>query len=274
MLPEHSPAAATRLHRLVRERFRLQLTDCRPPHEVGGLLRLAHSRGYPAFDDFLDLVEEDRTGKLAFEVVNRLGATVGEFQPARIHLDLLRRELLPTWEEGRRKGRVLRFWVPGCGTGGDVWLLACELDERLGPAAAECVSILGTDCSAQALTTAMEGVYDDDSLRRLPCDLRTRCFDEADSQNWCVADRLRGLVRFRRHSSAARLPIVTHGLDAVFCAGALRYLDPETRRAVVRRYAEVLRPGGWLLTGGVDLCGAVLDGHQVHPGVYRRPRCD
>ena len=78
------------------------------------------------------------------------------------------------------------------------------------------------------------------------------------------------MVEFRRLNLLEPDSHVGH-FPIIFCRNVMIYFDKPTQQRVVRRLAECLEPGGYLLTGHAEsLTGIEHDLRYVQPAVYRR----
>jgi chemotaxis protein methyltransferase CheR len=63
-----------------------------------------------------------------------------------------------------------------------------------------------------------------------------------------VAEGLRDLIRFRRLNLIEDWPF--RGLfDVIFCRNVMIYFDSPTKARLLERFAERIKPGGWLYIG-------------------------
>lgn len=143
----------------------------------------------------------------------------------------------------------LSIWSAGCATGEEAYSVAIALLEAGRAGAGD--RVLATDVSERALAAAREGVYGVRSLRKLPAALAQRWLEGAGERR--VRPEPRALVTFARHNLVAAEPAPGGPFDVVLCRNVLIYFDGRTARAVVRRLAEALAPGGTLVLGPVEL---------------------
>lgn len=158
---------------------------------------------------------------------------------------------------------AIRVWSVGCATGEEPYSLALLAAEELGPGSPR-VDVLGTDISAAALAAAAVGWYRERAVRGLDPALRARYLAHQGDGSYLVGDKLRKLVRFRRHN-LVRDPVPPSGearFDLITCRNVLIYFE----RAVADRMAELLssalRPGGKLLLGAADTLQRTV---RIHP---------
>ena len=128
------------------------------------------------------------------------------------------------------------------------------------------------DVSARALARAEAGVYGARATRNLPAALAGRWFHPA-GEGVRVDPRLARRLRFERHNLLDQPP--GQNFDAVVCRNVLIYFDPEVAAAALRRLADAVAPGGFLLLGPVELplaSGLDLEWlHRAGATLLRRP---
>jgi len=268
MLPSLSQDAFARLAALLHHHFHLEL-HAHKAHLVHSRLgRMVQELGYESYDGWLDFVEGDSTGEALSELVNRLTTNVTWFNREPESFALVRDTLLPEWER-KRPGQELHAWVAGCATGEEAWMLAIVLQESLGDGARR-AGLLATDISRRALEHARQGIYEGSSLKRLPDDLRDKHFTPAPEGHWRVGDHLRGLVHIHRLNLNQPAFSFNAPMDLIFCRNVMMYFDVGSRQALVRRFHDALRPGGWLVIGQAERLEATQGWASVGRAVYRR----
>lgn len=82
---------------------------------------------------------------------------------------------------------------------------------------------------------------------------------------------LRSRVQFRQINLNAALPGGLGNFDLILLRNVMIYFQQETRRQVVQRIVQQLRPGGYLFVGHSESLNGIAAGLQpVRPSVYRR----
>ena len=214
------------------------------------------------------LARMGRSGTTSFaDYFRRLGSSLeeGEFQEL---LDLitiretyffrdqaqfmaLERYVLPELLKTRAgTGEPLRIWSAGCSTGEEPYSIAMVLAESLAGAACPPPYILATDVSRGALEAARRGIYGERSLRSTPEPYRGRFFTR-EGETYILNAAIKGMVDFRPLNLMST-PYPTAdgaGWDVIFCRNVTIYFKPESTKAVVRRFYEILGEGGYLFTG-------------------------
>ncbi|HRP95054.1 MAG TPA: protein-glutamate O-methyltransferase CheR [Rhodocyclaceae bacterium] len=183
------------------------------------------------------------------------------------HFDYLAEHVLPH----ARPRQPLRVWSAACSSGEEAYSAAMVLMDKLGASAPW--EVVGTDISQAVLARARGGIYGMERLHGLPKDyLRRFCLrgigDKAGTL--LVEPGLRTRVRFAHANLKGDLKGLGE-FDVVFLRNVLIYFAPPTKRNVVRRVLQQLKPGGWFFIGHSEsLNGLDMPLKPVQPAVYRR----
>jgi chemotaxis protein methyltransferase CheR len=148
---------------------------------------------------------------------------------------------------------TIRAWSAGCASGEEAYTLALLAAEAFAPEQPP-VDVLGTDISGAALAAAAAGRYHERAVRGLEPPLRRRYLGRQADGSYLVGERLRGLVRLRRHN-LARDPIPPAGeagFDLITCRNVLIYFDERTVSQVIESLQRSLRPDSMLMLGAAD----------------------
>lgn len=161
---------------------------------------------------------------------------------------------------------TIRVWSAGCASGEEAYSLALLATEAFAPAPAP-VEILGTDISGAALAAAAAGRYRERAVRALDASLRRRYLHRQADGRYLAGDRLRSLVRFRRHNLARdqKLPGGEAGFDLITCRNVLIYFEAPLAERVITALDRSLRPGGVLMLGAADALTRTVSGPAARP---------
>jgi chemotaxis protein methyltransferase CheR len=146
----------------------------------------------------------------------------------------------------------VRIWVAACATGEEAYSLAMLASEALGHVKVP-LTVLATDISADALRRAERGRYSKRSMQNVDAELRERYFTR-DGRHHLVGERLRSLVRFRRHNliQDPAPPLGEGAFDLITCRNVMIYFDPPTVEGVIGGLEGALRPQAQLILGAAD----------------------
>lgn len=164
--------------------------------------------------------------------------------------DALRLDVLPALAAARARTRSLTLWSAACSSGQEPYTMAIMLLEHFPELASWPVRIIATDFSEKVLAKAREGRYSQmDVNRGLPAHLLVKYFVRA-GLDWVISDRVRNMVEFKRVNLLdASYPVTP---DVVFLRNVLIYFDTPTKRTILERLRQVLRPDGALFLGGSE----------------------
>jgi len=246
---------------------------CLPPGKEGLVRsRLSHrlrALGLAGFDEYLAYLERDTSGAELVQMVDAICTNKTSFFRENAHFELLQRTILPRL--AARDGAI-RIWSAGCSSGQEPYTIAIVVREVLDDQHLVRARILATDLSTKILRRAREAVYPHDELRDVPPVLTPRHFVIADAgtRTFRVSDATRSLVKIARLNLMGEWPM-RGPFDVVFCRNVMIYFDRATQERLVRRFAALLAPGGWLLVGHSESLTALQHGlRYVQPAVYQK----
>jgi len=223
--------------------------------------------GLGGFEEYVDLVRKDRTGKELLVMIDLLTTNKTSFFREPAHFAFLRETVIPSVRPGR-----FRIWSAACSSGEEPYSIAIELLEDLRGGGWD-PRILATDISPSILALARRGIYRGDQLEDVPPPLRKKYFrpaPEAGEDRWSVVPAVRALVRFARLNLMDPWPM-KGPFDVIFCRNVMIYFDKPTQARLVARFHDLLRPGGWLFVGHSESLTNVDHPYEyVQPAVYRR----
>lgn len=167
-----------------------------------------------------------------------------------------------------------RLWSAGCSSGEETWSLVLTL---LGEDAAEGrrlikrdLRVLASDLSHRVLRKAESARYPLSETKDVPPVLRKNWLTTAGDEVAVGVDA-RSLVRFRELNLLGEWPM-RQPFDVIFCRNVMIYFDQPTKDRLVERFAQMLRPGGFLYIGHSErIAGpATRLFDLVGPTIYQR----
>ncbi len=145
--------------------------------------------------------------------------------------------------------RVAWVWSIGCSTGEEPYSLAMLLAEH-----GIVARILATDINRRALRHALDGVYPERSMARVPPAMRARYFESAGPGRVRARPNIRRLVTFELHNIAEsqQPPRGWTQFDGVVCRNVLMFLDRRRAISVIAGITATCRPGGYMIVGSIE----------------------
>jgi chemotaxis protein methyltransferase CheR len=208
-----------------------------------------------------ELVRRLRNGepRLRHDVVEAVATNETTFFRDVHPFDALRDVLIPE-VLAANGGRSLALWSAAASTGQEAYSLAMLVRDHF-PHVPN-VTILGTDFAADVLARARIGRFSQLEVNRgLPARLLVKHFVR-EGREWQLSDDIRRMVRFRQLNLAQPITGLP-AIDIVFLRNVLIYFDVSTKGQVLRRVANVLRPGGYLFLGGSETTYGIDDSFEL-----------
>ena len=173
----------------------------------------------------------------------------------------LRKNVLPQLVRSAG-GRSLRFWVPGCATGEEVYSIGILLEEVLresGEINLPC-RFFATDLDRRATEIAGQGIYPESIAADIPPDLLEKYFTR-HGDNYQICRTVRERIVFAKHNLLKDPPFTR--IDFVSCRNVLIYLQPAAQQRVLSILHYALRPDGVLALGLSESLGDLQNDFEM-----------
>ncbi len=169
------------------------------------------------------------------------------------HLNLLVDRLAPALLAKAGNGEPIRILSLGCSTGEEPYSIAIALHERYGDHAEHLFRITAGDVDETALDRARAAVYGPFAFRALPAEIRDRWFSAVDETHRRLDDRIRRQVDLISWNLLApAYPTALQRQDVIFFRNVSIYFDTATRKWVMARLRDLLKPQGHLIVGAAE----------------------
>lgn len=234
------------------------------------LTRRLRALGLGCFEDYVKYLESGRDCGEMTQMIDSLTTNKTSFFRESSHFDFLCKDLLPKIVE---RGNKLRIWSAGCSSGEEPYTLGLLLCEEIPSIASFDARILATDISTRVLEKAGEAIYSQETVADVPGVMLTKYFDCVQSgphRTYQVKQSVRSLVRLARLNLMDSWPM-KGPFDAIFCRNVMIYFDKPTQQQLIKRFYDMLAPGGHLFVGHSEsLTSAVHQFRYVQPAVYAK----
>ena len=253
-----------KLSRMIYSIAGIHMTEAKKPLISGRLYkRLRHHR-LLSYVDYVALLERDRNElKIA---VDLLTTNETHFFREPKHFAYMQNVIVPAIN----RNRIFRCWSAASSSGQEAYSLAMLLHDQLGNSGWE---IFGSDISSKVVEVARSALYPIKLAEEIPPQyLKTYCLKGIGPHEgmFKIDPLLMNKVRFDNINLNERLPDVGM-FDVIFLRNILIYFQQETKRAVVSRLLEKLKPGGYLIIGHSEtLYGIFAELQPLAPSIYRK----
>ena len=237
------------------ERFNLDFGPYKPENVARRIARRQHLRGCATIDEYYQELQNDP--ELGDELLSDLLIGVTSFYRDPQAIAMLRSLVIAPLVQDSKPGSPLRIWVPGCASGEEAYTIAIELAEAIRQSKLNCqFRIIATDVHRHSLETASAGTYSEESVRKIPTELRNRYFQRS-GEHWLVNSELRQRIIFSNHNVLTDPPFLD--IDLVSCRNLMIYLRDDAQARVLSMFLFGLRPSGFLFLGPSESLGPAVE---------------
>ncbi|MFS2020934.1 CheR family methyltransferase [Massilia sp. CT11-108] len=260
-----------RFQRFIFDIAGISMSDSKKALVSGRLAKRLQHFGLPSYDAYFRLLTDGAHKDEVQLAVDLLTTNETYFFREARHFELLR-EAAAAARPSLRANAPFRVWSAACSSGEEPYSIAMVLADVLGSAPWE---VVASDISTRVLERARTGHYPMERATHVPQDyLRRYCLKGIrDQHGTLLVERgLRERVQFRQVNLNTALPGDLGTYDLVFLRNVMIYFNGDTKRQVVTRIMQRVKPGGHLFIGhseSLQEMGDVL--RAVIPSVYRLP---
>jgi chemotaxis protein methyltransferase CheR len=255
---------------IVLENSGIVLADAKRDLVYGRLSPRLRQLGCGSFAEYLRHLEGPGGQDEQIALVNAITTNLTAFFREVHHFDYLSGTILPRLKK-ENPGRRLRIWSAGCSSGQEPYSIAMVLKRTLLDLPKWDALVLATDIDSNMVAHGKAGLYDSEVAATIPASYG-KYVETSDDGRLAMADSLKQLIRFRRLNLIGPWPM-SGPFDIIFCRNVVIYFDKETQRTLFDRFADMLRPEGWLFIGHSESLNRVSDRFR-HLGqtIYQKTR--
>jgi chemotaxis protein methyltransferase CheR len=259
------------LAEFIKKNYGINLKEEKRALVVGRLQSVLIQKNMKSFSEYFEHVLSDKTGEAAAELVNKITTNYTFYMREPDHFYYFRDVVLPYLVKTVRN-KDLRIWSAGCSSGEEPYTLAMIIDEYFrGKKAGWDTRILATDISGRMLEKAKKGIYDYDSIAKLPPQWRLNYFNRLDDNSYSVAGKIRNEVIFRKFNLVDGSFPFKRKFHVIFCRNVMIYFDMKTKDELVERFYNALEYGGYLFIGHSESISRARSRFRyILPAVYRK----
>ena len=236
----------------------------------GRLSNMISTRGFKSFKEYIDFAFADKTGNETMQLVNKLTTNHTFFMREPEHFQYLKKTILPYFEKQNAATKTLDLWCAASSTGQEPYTIVMTVDDYFGANASRWkINLLATDLDTDVLSKAKAGVYTVDMLKDVPKDWLAKYFTKVDATTYKVIDRLRNQITFKQFNLMNNIT-ERKQYDLISCRNVMIYFEQDTKNALVERFYDVTKEGGYLFTGHAESVSRDTRYTYVQPAVYRK----
>ena len=230
---------------------------------LGKRLKAHHLDSFGAYFNLLASGQDEDEVQVA---VNLLTTNETYFFREIKHFDFLRTQALAA----RSRVQPFRVWSAASSSGEEAYSIAMVLADCMETTPWE---VLGTDISTHVLEGATRALYPMERARNVPAGYMKRfCLKgTGEHEGRLLIERsLRSRVLFRQVNLNAALPHLGQ-FDLVFLRNVMIYFSDDTKREVVARVLQTVKPGGHFCVGHSESLNNISQAvTAIAPSIFRK----
>jgi chemotaxis protein methyltransferase CheR len=228
-----------------------------------------------SYEDYCDVLHSPHGSDEVEEMVDLISTNHTRFYREPEHFSFLTQQALPALVHPLRTACTpLRLWSAAASSGEEPYTMAIAVADFLRSHPGLEWEIVATDISRRMLTVAHEGIYSMDSVKPVPLEQLKRYFKKGVGVRTGVCQvkpELRKHLQFERvNLFQPHLPVPANQ-HVIFCRNVMIYFDLPSRALAVKRLAQHLAPGGYLMVGHSESLMGINHGlYPVQQGVFQK----
>ena len=261
-----------RLSEFIYDQLGIKISESKRTMLTGRLAKRLRALKMESFKEYCDFLFTEEGKQLEHvHLFNAITTNKTDFYREPTHFDYLTNKVLPQWQNSP-SGNKFRIWSAGCSSGEEPYTMAMVLSEYAAVKRGLEFDIIATDISTKVLDVAKKAVYHANMIEPVPPAVRKKyLLRNKDAKNPLVriAPPLRKKVRFGRLNFMDNAFALPDQMDVIFCRNVIIYFDKKTQEALMNKFCQKLRPGGYLFIGHSEsLHGFDVPLRQIAPTIY------
>jgi chemotaxis protein methyltransferase CheR len=238
---------------------------------IGRLQNVLVQNGFQNFSQYYEYVISDKTGIAVSTLLDKITTNHTFFMREADHFSYFKDIVLPFYSNNLLE-RDLRIWCAGCSSGEEPYTLAMIIDEYFGKEKSLWdTKVLATDISNKVLDEAQKGVYSNKEMETLPAKWKLNYINKLDNEFSEFTDMIRKEVIYRKFNLMESVFPFKKKFHVIFCRNVMIYFDEKTKNNLVRKFYDLLEPGGFLFIGHSEsLNREETKFKYIMPAVYRK----
>jgi len=207
------------------------------------------------------------------ELVNAITTNLTAFFRENHHFDYLAKSVVPELLNGNAAHQEINIWSAGCSTGEEPYSLSITLLEAMSKTSGWAARILATDIDSNVLTRASSGIYAMERVNGLSSSQLKRWFQRGTGMQ---SGKVRLKPEVRKQIKFGQLNLMQNWTldapkDVIFCRNVIIYFDKDSKIRLIDRFADNLKPGGYLFIGHSESLYKLTDRFELlGKTVYRK----
>mgnify|MGYP001545587675 CR=1 FL=1 len=233
---------------------------------------LLRERQLTTYGEYYEWLVRHQSMDEVHELIQSITTNKTEFFRNRFQIDYFRKSVIPQLVQVLENGQAtsIRIWSAGCSSGEEPYSLAICCLEEAPPRYQRQFQLFASDIDRTILDRAKEGIYAASRLDKLAPAQAEKYFRPA-GEEFRAAATVRGMVEFQEANLVDKATWPAGEFDVLFCRNVLIYMRQDIKRAIINKFHQVLKPGGYLFLGHSEtLHGVEAPFEYLEPSIYRK----
>ncbi|MEQ1789261.1 MAG: protein-glutamate O-methyltransferase [Rickettsiales bacterium] len=255
---------------LVNKRTGIMFEDKKKDMVYSRLVRRLRVLKLKTFAEYCELVQGDGGVEEMGNLVNALTTNLTSFFREGHHFKHLQEKVLLPLVASAPRPKHLRIWSAGCSAGMEAYSIAMTIKSTFKDLSSWDAKILATDIDTNMLATGKSGEYNVEQFENIPTIHRSDVILTKKDDSIRMSDELKQLIFFKQLNLLEHWPM-SGAFDAIFCRNVVIYFDKPTQKKLFNRFAELIKPNGWLYIGHSENLHNVCDRFElIGKTIYRK----
>jgi chemotaxis protein methyltransferase CheR len=211
---------------------------------------LAKTLKIESLESLIVKLRQGNANDLRQNVVDALTTNETSFFRDKHPFESLKSSILPELIKKRSAIKQLNIWCAASSSGQEPYTLAMVLNQV--PALNDWkVNFIASDISEEMLERCRQGIYTQLEVGRgLPPNLLPKYFSRHQNR-WQIKQELKNMIDFRIFNLCKQWPFMVN-MDVIFLRHVLVYFNDPTKKEILRKVRQLLKPDGYLFVGSGD----------------------
>ena len=248
---------------------KINLTEKKRALVISRLSKRIRKLKLNSFSEYIQFIKDDVSGKEFLAMVDSLSTNYSLFFRESHHFDFLKENVLPHYQN-----KELNIWSAASSTGQEIYSIIITLKEYQRQNKIKIRhNLFASDISREVLETASKGTYYMNDVKKIPLPLLKTYFLKGSGQNSDKVKIKRKLINeikfFRLNLNDKKYQIPK--MDIIFLRNAIIYFDLPTKKELINRLYNYIKPGGYLIIGHSESLTGITDKFKlIGKTIYKR----
>lgn len=213
------------------------------------ILPVAQKFGYENIAALVSELKKSKSENIGRQIIESLTTHETSFFRDSIPFEYLKNHIIP--EILSNKQQELTIWCGASSSGQEPCSIAMLLKEYF-PNAFKKINIIASDLSEAILTQAKSGKYSQFQVNRgLSQNFLDKYFTKNENEYYTIKAEILDMISYQQQNLLHPFS-VANNVDIVFLRNVLIYFNIDTRKEILFKIKEILKPGGFLFLGATE----------------------